>query len=84
MIELIEALVRGKSREAREIAIHDLAVTATAKRSERDPAETVAALRALGHTGAADAFENLAWEASFERDKFTSSGPRPELPALRR
>jgi hypothetical protein len=81
---LIEAMVRGKSREAREIAIHDLAVTATAKRSELDAAETVAALRALGYPAAADAFENLAWEASFERGKFTSSTPRSELPALRR
>jgi hypothetical protein len=47
---------------------HDAAVAAIAKMPESKAAEILAGLRQLG-LPAADAFENLAWEASFERRK---------------
>lgn len=48
-------------------ALHREVVQRLAEWSEGRIDETVAELRALGHNGIAAAFENAAWEASFER-----------------
>ena len=47
--------------------LHRAAVQRLAEWSAEGVAKTVAELRALGHNGIAAAFENAAWEASFER-----------------
>jgi hypothetical protein len=83
MIELTIELLAALPTRRRAAALHGLAVTCTAKRSAGQAECTSAALRAAGRHAAADAFENLEWEASFERARFTASAPRRALPELR-
>ena len=59
--------LEATSVNERSDALHRAAVEGLAQWPAERAAQAVAALRAFGHEGIADAFENAAWEASFER-----------------
>lgn len=65
--ESILTLLARTPKKLRWDVMHRAAVAAIASRPDSEAAKYTAALRMLGYSAAADAHENLVWEASFCR-----------------